>query len=205
MDLNELRESIVTEFTPHWALNDRAHRIEHFLAVERAGNLINDKLRLDHDPKLIMLVAFFHDLFAWTRFNHELLSYEYVSTTNHPIFMALDIPERQLVAEACREHRASYKGDYSHQFSLMMSSADRGEPGDIDGILQRSYHYHLDNLKLGVEEARKGCIAHMKHKSGTGGYAAYPHLYEQAFGDRLDKQRKAIDALEVDAIDWSKF
>lgn len=195
LSLDELRDKIIQEFTPHWALNDSAHRIEHFLAVEECANYINDKLSLGCDPKLIMLAAFFHDLFAWSRYNHHIMSQEWVATNDHPIFRKLTHPERELVSNACGEHRASFEGAFSSTLSRLISSADRGRPGFVTDMLERSKAYHRDALKLGDEAANRGAVDHLKEKFGTGGYARFPALYEQAFGDELDHQRFLIDNL----------
>lgn len=195
MDLDSMRGSIITEFTHRWELNDRAHRIEHFQDVERCGNHINDKLGLGFDPKLIMLVAFFHDMFAWSRFNHERLSGEWVATTDHPIICALTQEERTLVSLGCAEHRASFKGTYSNDFTEMMSSADRGFPMELEAMIQRSALYHEDVFGFGPEQARIAAIAHMKDKYTLSGYARYPSIYRQVFGNVLAEKDKAINAL----------
>lgn len=193
-NLDELKSKIVNGFHKHWELNDRAHRIEHFEAVNECALYINNKLGLEHCPKLILLAAFFHDLFAWSRFNHEILSHEWVATTDHEIFRALDFVERDLVAMACAEHRASYDGDFSSSFSELISSADRGFPGDVPSMLNRAVLYRLAQ-GASTDEATRGAVIHLKEKYGTGGYARYPDIYMRAFGDELAKQRLAIDTL----------
>jgi hypothetical protein len=194
MELHERREMIVVDFSAHWQLNDSAHRFAHFAEVEKCGRYINEKLGLHFDPKLILLVAWFHDLFSWTRENHHILSADFVLTSQHPVFADLTDHERQLVSDGCREHRASFKGKYSGIFSQLMSCADRGYPGDVPSMLQRAVQYRQDRgePEVGI---REGAVAHLKEKYGTGGYAAYPLMYEQAFAGELEKQRKIIDSL----------
>lgn len=199
MDLDQLRNLIIAEFTPHWALNDGAHRIGHFAEVEACGNEINNRLDLGYSPKLIMFAAYFHDLFAWSRENHEEMSWLYTSTTDHPIFVELDKENplfRELVAFACREHRASFTGNFSNGFSELISSADRGFPGDVQAMYNRSVQYHIDRLKVtDPVERHERVVKHLKEKFGTGGYARFPELYLMAFGSELDEQRRLIDAL----------
>lgn len=194
---NRVRAEIIADFTDKWAINDRAHRIEHFQAVEAAGLHINRVLGLGCDPVLIMAAAFFHDLFAWSRHNHEWLSAEWVTTTDYEFIAALEDHEMQMVADACREHRASYDGEYSTHFSALIASADRGFPGDVQAMLKRSETYHIDALKIDGEAARVGAIKHIKEKFGTGGYAQFPDLYHEAFGEQLKAQREEIDALVI--------
>lgn len=190
----ERKQLICNDFSKHWELNDRAHRDEHFIAVERCGNWINTVKGYDFDPKLIMLAAWFHDLFAWERVSHHTLSAEFVLVTKHDAFKDLTTNQRVMVSQACREHRASYKGDYSSTFSAMISAADRGFPGDVEEMVNRAVLYRM-HLGQGLDEATDGAVEHIKEKYGTGGYAAYPPMYMELFGAELAKQRAYIDAL----------
>lgn len=194
MNLDPLRDAIIKEFSPHWELNDRGHRIEHFQTVESCGLVINLKLKLGFDPKLILLMAFFHDLFSWHRSNHHLMSGHWVETSEHPVFKGLSPVELKMVADACREHRATYNGEYSHDFSKLMASADRGFPGNVDTMLKRAFFYRVDR-GVPEDEAYVGAIEHLKEKFGSTGYGKYPDFYSLAFGDVLDLQRKLIDKL----------
>jgi hypothetical protein len=194
VDVNQLRQTIIEQFSPRWELNDRGHRIEHFDAVEKCGLYINEQSGLGFDPKLILMFAYFHDLFTWDRGKHHLLSGFWIETSDHPILDCLDDLERKWVADACREHRASYKGEYSREFSELAASADRGFPGKVDGMLQRAILYRVDR-GFSEEDARVGAIEHLKEKFGSTGYAKYPGLYEKVFGDVLEKQRKEVDSL----------
>ncbi len=72
--LDTMRERIILDFTPAYQLNDEAHRVKHFSNVEKCGNEINQRLGLGFDSRLILLVAFFHDMFAWSRINHHDMS-----------------------------------------------------------------------------------------------------------------------------------
>lgn len=194
-ELDSLRQAIKMKFSPMWQLNDPAHREEHFAEVEKWGNYINDKLGLGYDPKLILFVAWFHDLFTWDRDNHHLMSAHWIETTTDLLITAnLDPEETKLVANACREHRASYKGEYSHEFCELMACADRGVPGDVTGMLSRAMDYRL-HRGIDMCLAMRGAVEHMKEKFGSQGYARYPEMYIRAFGDELSEQRRVIDAL----------
>lgn len=193
--VDNLREQIIYEFSRAWEVNDAAHRIEHFTEVEKCGNHINKKLGLKFSPKLIMMVAFFHDMFAWSRFNHHLMSAEWILTTDLPMIRVLKPWERDMVAAGCREHRASGTDPFSCDFAELMCSADRGFPTtDVEVILGRAIQYRLARGFEG-EEARRGAIEHVKEKFGTGGYARYPEMYQQAFSYELAIQRELIDKL----------
>lgn len=194
-ELDDMRCTIINDFSQAWSLNDAAHRVEHFRMVELTGYHINETLRLGFNPKHILLVAYFHDLFSWSRHNHHLMSCEWIMTTDYPLIAQLDPEERSLVASGCREHRASNQQPFTNQFAELMSSADRGFPEkNLKGMLQRAIEYRLhrgDNH----EAASKGALIHVKEKFGSQGYARYPNLYTQAFKQELQEQRDLVDLL----------
>lgn len=192
--LNKQRNRIIEQFTNVWKANDLAHRVTHFMAVEECGNSINLKLELGFDPKLIQLVAFFHDMFAWSRNNHHEMSAQWVISTDHPILANLSPRERSDVYWGCLQHRASFKGIFANQFAELMNAADREIPGNVIQMLNRAHQFRLAKGMSG-DEAQAGAIAHIKEKFGTGGYARYPDLYLKAFGDELAAQRIEIDNL----------
>ncbi|MNN60167.1 hypothetical protein D3C81_1753350 [compost metagenome] len=162
--------------------------------MNKCGQYINEKLDLGYNPKLILLFAYFHDLFAYSRNNHQELSATWVATTDHPFVQELEASEREWLAHACREHRASYEGEYSCQFSELAAAADRGFPGRVEGMVQRAVMYRVDRGVV-EQEAYPGAVEHIKEKFGSGGYAKYPKLYTDAFGEQLAEQRKEVDAL----------
>lgn len=200
MSLNSLRNNLTAQLAKVYTLNDPAHQIKHFNAVELCGNVINERLDLGYDPKMIMLVAYLHDMFAWSRFNHHLLSHQYVMTTDLEIVTSLSDVERLMVAAGCKEHRASYKGEFSCMFSELMNSADRELPGDVETMVKRAVQYRLkESNTLNYAAARDlvlpDAIAHIKEKFGIGGYARYPDFYLRCFSSELAQQRQDIKNL----------
>jgi hypothetical protein len=193
--LDVLRNEVIKDFSKMWEVNDKAHRVDHFTRVEKCGELLNEKLNLGYDPELIMLVAHFHDMFAWSRHNHHLLSAEWVRTTDYPIIAELDTVDRELVAMGCEHHRASYKGKFFCRFDELMNSADRELPGDVDLMIERAVLYRM-NRGMSRADAMKPAIDHIKEKFGAAsGYARYPKMYLDVFGDELTEQRRLIDNL----------
>lgn len=188
------RAQIVKDFTRAWAVNDEAHRVSHFSRVEHCGNILNERLGLGYDPKLIMLVAHFHDMYAWDRGNHHLMSAAWVRTTDYKIIMELDVVDRELVALGCEHHRASYTGKFACRFDELMNSADRELPGQVEMMVERAVLYRM-NLGMSREEAFAPAVEHIKEKFSEGGYARYPQLYLDAFGRELAKQREDIKNL----------
>lgn len=194
MQIDEARHGIIYDFSQQYRLNDAAHQIKHFDEVEKTALLMNARLKLNQSPMLIMLSAYFHDLFAWSRHNHHDLAAIWVSTTDHPVIANLDSLERTLLSKACYEHRASYKGNFTSVLSELISSADRGMPKSKDDLFQRSYEYHRSSGCL-HEESVHNAIAHIKDKHGSNGYARYPDLYLKFYGKQIKQIQLEIDKL----------
>jgi hypothetical protein len=194
MTIAELRDRLISKMGAVYRCNDGAHQIQHFNAVEVCGNEINNRLKLGFDPKLIMLVAYLHDMFAWSRVNHHLLSSEFVRTTDFELLADLTDVQRSMVAAGCKEHRASFTGEFSWAFSELMNAADRELPGNVSAMLERAIQYRVDNLGwTDSEESRAAvyddAVAHIKEKFGDGGYARYPKMYLECFAPELEQQR----------------
>jgi hypothetical protein len=196
MELSILRNAIRSQFKDAWALNDKGHQEEHYETVFQCGLRINDAIGGRYDPRLIMMAAYFIDMFAWSRINHHEMSHLYVSTTDHPLIAKLSKQERNMLAIACLQHRASFKGRFSHEFAELISAADREFPGDIQQMLGRAIDYRAKwNPEMSPATRKSEAIKHLKEKFGTGGYGRYPAMYELAFKGELEKQRELIDAL----------
>lgn len=194
MSLIKLEEKIINTFSPMWEFNDGAHRIEHFSEVYQTALEINSKLKLGQDKKLLMFSAYFHDLFAWSRENHHLLSEEFIRGTCHELIVNnLNKEERKIVAGACRRHRASNKERFANLFESLFNSADRERPKSVEHMLNRAMRYRMDRTP-GLSKAviLSDSILHLKEKYGHGGYASYPDLYLQVYGPELEEIRNQI-------------
>jgi uncharacterized protein len=197
MNIDTLRQQIIEQFQDKWALNDKAHQAGHFEEVFQTGMVINDKLGLGYDPKLILFAAYFHDLFAWSRYNHHLMSCQWISSTDHPLLVDnLNPVETRMVSWACYQHRASYDGVFENTFCELINAADRGLPGNVPAMLERAIQFRQAKApNESAEQVLEASIKHLKEKFGQGGYARYPELYTKCFGSELELQRQHIAAL----------
>lgn len=189
-----LSKVIAKDFSQYWEINDAAHRLEHFTNVEKCAFTINMRLGLWFNPRIITLVAMFHDMFAWSRHNHHELSARWVETTDYHLIAALDPKTRQMVADGCREHRASRTEGFTSEFTELMNAADRELPGRVPEMLERAIQFRMhrgDSRDEAIPEA----IKHIKDKFGRGGYARYPSMYRNCFQKDLEHQYDEIDAL----------
>lgn len=200
IDIDVARQEIIANFSHHWELNDKGHQRDHFEEVFQTAKHINDVLGLGYPQIDMLFAAYFHDFFAWTRVNHHTLAWDYFRTADHPVILKYygGLPQRirDTVADACREHRASFKGEFCHRFAELINSADRGFPGHVQRLLQRTYNHRLTTYPdVSREERLKLCVEHMKEKAGSNGYARYPDLYTRVFSKELKAQMEEIDNL----------
>lgn len=180
-------------FKHHYVLNDAAHREQHFQEVQGTALQLNRKLGLGVDEVLIAIVAWTHDLFAWDRTNHHTLAAHWVRVTDFWVIQLLDDEERELVAQACAEHRASYKGEFTSMLSEVISSADRGF-ASVREILQRAYDYRQGEDES-PEVSLKESVEHLVEKFGRGGYARLPDLYRLFYAIELEQRYNDIERL----------
>lgn len=178
-----------------YALNDRGHREEHFHDVFTNALKIMEITGHQEDIHHVLTVAYVHDMFSWSRDNHHYLSAEFIRTTKNPMIAELAGSDREKVALACLEHRASWKGGLSTGLSELMSSADRGEPGNVDLMIERTILCRADIPGMTREKARDLGVAHLKEKFGRNGYCKFPGLYVRAYKDKLEEQWDKIDKL----------
>lgn len=215
MSLTDYKSALASRFRNAYLSNDSAHRTEHFDDVLLTGLYINERLELGYNPLAILLVAYIHDLFAWSRDNHHQLSWHFMMTTQDPLILEIlqrieqesnvsDI--REAIAYGCLEHRASYKGAFTNTFSQLMNSADRGMPKGVESILARAYAYARDNNPpTSVQGLLEISIAHLKDKFSRNGYARYPEMYQQIFSDELEELWDAVDDLALTDELLSRF
>lgn len=198
MELNLNVEQLACYFKrayrDHYALNDGAHRESHFREVTETALAMNRALDLAECPRLITIVSWIHDLFAWERGFHHELSYRWVLGTSDPVITQLTPEERRKVAQACREHRASWRGDYSSTLSELMSSADRGMASTQD-VYHRAYLFARDRHGLDKEQALLKAREHLVGKFGRGGYMRTPDIWQRYYGDVLEQRYQDIEWL----------
>lgn len=187
----EQKEKIIQDFSKYWEMNDEAHRLKHFSNVEECALIINHRAGLKFDLVMITYAAFFHDMFAWSRYNHHEMSAHWVLTTDYPLISFLPDIDKKMLADACREHRASFKGEFSGKFSELINAADRELPGDVPAMVERAILYRMGK-GYSREEALKPSIEHIKDKYSITGYGRYPQIYLDVFEADLLQQRQDI-------------
>lgn len=193
---NKLVSLYNTNFGGFYKTMDRAHGLDHFKRVFDCGVQLNNALPLKSrfSEELIFAVAYTHDIFTGVcREHHHTLVGQFVRNNAQLFFPEFTSPEVEMIALACEQHRASFKGEFSTLFSELMNSADRELPVSAKEILNRAVMYREDNFPHeSKEEVLAESIRHVKDKFGHGGYARYPNLYERIFKEELDLIRDEI-------------
>ena len=190
-------EKMVAEFYNN---NDSAHKLSH--AIEVCDNFLEiDKvLKLNLDKKLMILIAYFHDIFANVddRKIHERKAAMYIFKNRSALFSDLTKKEVRIVYYAVLQHRASYKGAYYSIYSRVMNAADKGKLL-IDKTIIRSFKYHFDRSQ-DENEAIIGVFKHMKDKFGSNGYFKPDDFYLKCYKDSYDLYTKNVDNLTIEYI-----
>ena len=192
-EIKEYRNRMEALVIENYKLNDAGHQIDHAESVCDLGLAINTKLQLGLSERNIITAAYMHDIFAnmndkQQRSKHQELSYLAVLDTKWIDNTFIDNDDDIInVALACREHRASFRGEYSSLLSELIASADRGFPNFRAYLKRGLLHHGVDNLDDAID--------HLKKKYGRDGYAKYPELYAKYFKDELYELHDILDTV----------
>lgn len=171
--------------------NSIGHGMDHVKNVMYRALYYNEILELNLNKKEIILASLLHDMFSESsRKTHHILGHEYVMNSKNKVFDDID---KERVAKAILEHRASYTGEYSSLLSELISSADRGEP-NLNEIVDRCYistkEFHPE---YNVDEIGNAVKKHISEKFTRDGYAKYPNMYLQVNQKKLDTFHDEVD------------
>jgi HD superfamily phosphodiesterase len=197
-DYLELREYLINKFTPLYTINDKAHQIDHVIDVCDRALRINTEFDLRQDPRYIVIAALSHDLFTWSRSNHQFLAYQYIVSLKESWINQFDEKERQLIALACLEHRASYKGYYTSMLSELIAAADRGDPTELKEKIKRCFDYGVDKLKQSPKEALLRVIPHLQDKYLNKAYGNNPPLFYRVYGAGITDLQNTLKTLTLE-------
>lgn len=181
----ELRRYVEEEVLPQYGQSDPAHGLGHIRAVlENSRELLEG---LEADPRLAYVVAAYHDLRA-ARFGREDPALERWFTPE----------ERETMAQAVEDHRASGGREPRSIYGKIVSEADR----DIDPerIVQRVMAYgRFRYPQLGEEGQVQRAVEHIREKYGEGGYLElWLHSPRNQAG--LDTLRKWLAAGKLEEV-----
>lgn len=187
---------------PMYDTHDGGHQIDHADTVAEESLYVADQYGLpEKEIPLLYAAAFLHDVGIGIagREQHHIGSYEYVKHNTGCVRLLnnwFSKSEQLTIAIACREHRASYKGAFTTDISMLLSCSDRGRP-NIAHYMQRGIAYRITHFpELSRDENVKQTIEHITDKFSRNGYAAkrmspfYKRIYRkelELFYDEVDK------------------
>jgi hypothetical protein len=164
---------------PLWDINDRAHDINHADDVATRGEYFAIMCGItERGRELVGFSAYLHDVTLRRdgRERHHIGGAEFARTFQHQAFNVTP-EERELVAQAIFEHRASHgERKFSSQIAEVLACSDISAPY-YGEILARI----LETAPT-LEEAKK----HMVEKFGRNGYLKYPNLYMLVYHKELE-------------------
>ena len=186
----------------HYNKNDPSHGWEHFNNVLLTALLLDRKSRYSFNA--IDSAAYLHDLMAYSRHNHHELSRDFVlsmSDEDRIKYNPTNV-DWDMVAWACLQHRASFDGSFENGFSELMNASDRELPLNLHDMVYRSINFKKDDVVKGIPDDAtvERVLDHLKDKFGTGGYARFPKVYTDVFGEELERQSKIVDKFTEDEI-----
>lgn len=135
----EIIQYVKREIIPKYENLDKGHNREHINYVIRRSLILAQKYNLNYN--MVYVIAAFHDLgMLVSREKHEMVSANFLE---HDIFLKnfFSMNEVNIMCQAIKEHRASYRGEYSSIYSCVISQADRNF--DITKIISRTIQFGL--------------------------------------------------------------
>ena len=187
-DLNQYLEKLIERYVDF----DPAHNIDHARAVVKnseyiAINVMKDE-QIELDMNMVRTIAVMHDLgLEFDRATHHIKSGEIVRREEE-LKQYFNEDQIEIIAKAVEEHRASYKGNYTSIYSMIVSDADR--MNTANEYIERTYNWsRLHYPELNEIELYEEVKGHLKHKYGEQGYARFNTKYAE---ESINQIRKTI-------------
>lgn len=203
MEINEelkqyIQGNIMTQYD---ANNVGGHGREHIETVIARSFELAKTFGLSVNPDMVYTIAAFHDIgYKVNQDEHEAVSSEmFLQDDNMARFFSEQ--ERQTIAEAIVDHRASLEYEARSDYGKLVSSADREI--SVENMLKRSILFQADkhrSEKPTVSQVIDYSYKKLSSKYGKGGYAKmyYPddkyQNYLQRMQEILEDKEKFVQA-----------
>ncbi len=181
---DELYKYIEENILPQYTDNIGGHGIDHITSVIERSFEIASSFKLEVDPNMVYTIAVFHDIgYKVDPDNHEQVSSEmFLQDDNMQAFFTDE--ERQIIAEAIVDHRASLEYEARSIYGKLVSSADRAI--SVNNMLERSLKYQKDkhaSENPTLDQVIAYSYKKLSSKYGKGGYAKmyYPDKKYQEY------------------------
>lgn len=137
----DLNDYVEQNILPQYKAFDQAHNMDHINYVMKRSLKLADLY--DANSDMCYVIAAYHDLgMKQGRERHEQFGGD---IAQNDAYLKCFFSEKQLdlICAAIREHRSSYKGEYSSIYSMIISQADRSF--NITLMIVRSLLFGLKN------------------------------------------------------------
>ena len=184
-----IRKNII----PKYRRLDRAHSINHIEYVIKRSMDLAKTYKLDSD--MMYCVAAFHDIgMLINRLGHEEYGADILENDVY-IKKVFNVEQIQIMKLAVKEHRASYKGEYSSVYSKAISEADRSY--DIFLMTYRSIAYGMAKYPdYSYAEHYERTYDYLRRKYGKDGYSRMVLYYEPDM-KKIEQIQKVLDSSEM--------
>lgn len=192
MDIKkEIKDYITKNIMSQYINNNYGgHGWDHIKDVINRSFELADKFNLDVNPNMVYVVAAYHDLgYKQDPDNHEQVSSDMFMEDEEMKNFFTD-EERQIIADAIVDHRASLEYEARSVYGKLVSSADRAI--DVDQMLKRSIAFQADKHKdenPTIDEVIEYSFKKLSSKYGNGGYAKM-YFPDDKYNDYLEKMNK---------------
>ena len=172
--------------------NYGGHGWEHIQDVINRSFELMDKFALEVDPNMVYTIAAYHDIgYRQDPDNHEKVSSE-IFLQDEEMKKFFNDEERNIIAEAIVDHRASLEYEARSVYGKLVSSADRAI--DVDNMLRRSIAFQTEKHKSEnptIEQIIEYSFKKLSSKYGNGGYAKM-YFQDDKYKDYLAKMNKIL-------------
>lgn len=172
--------------------NYGGHGWEHIQDVINRSIELMDKFALEVDPNMVYTIAAYHDIgYRQDPDNHEKVSSE-IFLQDEEMKKFFNDEERNIIAEAIVDHRASLEYEARSVYGKLVSSADRAI--DVDDMLRRSIAFQTEKHKSEnptIEQIIEYSFKKLSSKYGNGGYAKM-YFQDDKYKDYLAKMNKIL-------------
>jgi len=191
----EFFDYIQNNILPQYGDSD-GHGQQHINDVINRAFDLDQNLGLDLDFMMIAAGVFYHDLGRMIDDEtHEIISAQ-TFMDDEKMQKFFDGEQRDIIAGAIEDHRASMKGEPKNIYGKLISSADRNT--DPMQALARSYEYGTTRSPdASLEERIKNSFDHLNDKFGRDGYADTVYFDDGAYQKYLDDLRRLLDNYDL--------
>lgn len=188
-----LKDYIYSAILPQYDHFDAAHQRGHALRVmAQSMELASHYPQLD--KRMVFAIAAFHDIgLAQGREHHHQASAYLIRHDDH-LLEWFSSEQREIMAQAAEDHRASSQQDPRSLYGRIVAEADR----DIDPmtIIRRTLQYgNAHYPEMNSQEQLQRALQHLEEKYGRQGYLKL-YIPESRNAANLEKLRKLIDDKE---------